>query len=88
MEKKGAGIKQTMLKVVNKLKHPARLREIFDLVVADMPDVDVLNKSIRAMLTMAAKSGVIGRERDTDGFFVYFRLASSTKSVSAGKRAA
>lgn len=66
------GIRKAVLKAVKKAGRPVRAREIIATVKAAVPGVDVLDKSVRAYLTMAADDGVIYRQRLSNGHNVIF----------------
>ena len=82
------GIKQAVLKVVKDAGRPVSAREVITMTSAALSGVDVLNKSVRAMLTMAANDGVLHKKRLSNGRNVVYsatplRPAKGSKGVKS-----
>lgn len=80
------GIKQAVLKAVKDAGGPVSARKVIVMTRAALPDTEVLDKSVRAMLTLASDAGVIHKGRLSNGRnVIYSARPLREKKVNGAK---
>lgn len=80
------GIRRAVVTVVKEIGRPVTAREVVTMVRKALPEVDVLDKSVRAMLTMEADAGCIRKEYRSNGRNVVFSILSTPSEPKKAPR--